>query len=355
VHHDAHEQFPEVGHGDPVELIAGRYEPGTGTAGEVLGPARDTLSGGTVTVLRSPAPADALTRFQELDRLRRYAGSRHPALAGIRAVELLDDEFRVVCDPVTGVVLEPGAPPADLTVDDVRNIAAGLLDAVAALHLAGVPQGWVRPGAVVVRRGPSGAAVTLLPLPVAREEAAVASSAGSAGGERQLAATLLLCLLRRIPVERPAAEAEAHRLRVALTAAGGTAEQPWGPPGSALFPPVHRRRAPVPLSSSATSLAPLAPVPAPGDQPPPPRSPLAGRPRRGRPSRRAVLEGSAAGIAVGATIAVVVAAAALAGHPGSHRGSGAPPDERPAVTTPAAPSSGGPAPPSRSATPSPST
>lgn len=246
-----------------MHLIAGRYVPVPDDGGAIWNPARDTVSGALVSILRAPAPADALTRFQELDRVRRYAAVRRPHLAEVLTAEVHGGELHVVCRAVGGRLLDPGSPPPDLTVTDLRQIAADLLDALAALQLTGVVQGWFRPGVVLVPAVPArpgGAAVTLLPLPVT---GAPSTDAGAVD-DRARAATLLLRLLRHVRGTGREDDALADELAGALVRMGASPDESWGPPGSGLFAPSMAGPwvPPVPLALAPGSLvaSPLLPV-----------------------------------------------------------------------------------------------
>ena len=201
--------------GGRVELIADRYEwPSTAPrASDVLHPARDTLSGVTVSVLAVRAPDDSAEASREADRLRRYASVRHPHLAEVRTVEERAGLLRVVCEPLEGDLLLDDGDRLD--VRSVQRLATGVLEALAALHQAGVTHGAVSARALLLshRTGPTAEPdVTLLPLPLLPDRPDLGPAApdlgpGPAGRDAdttpaddvRAAATVLLALLRRTP------------------------------------------------------------------------------------------------------------------------------------------------------------
>lgn len=303
-----------------VELIAGRWAPEPAGA-DRPGRARDTLTGGLVTVLRASAPADPAHRDRALDRLRRYARTRHPGLAEVRAVELTGDEIAVVCEPLTGVLLDPGPPPAGLTVGGLQELAAVLLDALAALHRAGVVHGAVAGDAVLLPTGraPAAPAVTLLPLPLRPAEvpAPLPAPGGTAADDTVAAATVLLGLLGHV---RPAGTEE-EVLALGLSRAferTGAEDGTWGPPGSGLsWPAAHRSAAPVPLAVGGASLAPGAAGRHSDSRGEPPAGARAGAARRPRwPSRRGMRRGVLGGLLV-AAVAATTSPAPRGASPGS--------------------------------------
>ena len=220
-----------------MQLIADRYEwepPGQGD-GHVLGPARDTLSGTTVSVLEVSAPEGAVESAREVDRLRRYARVHHPHLAEVRTVALDAGLLRVVCEPLEGELLDVAVCPAQLTVRTVQELAGRVLDALAAVHRAGLTHGAVSAGTLLLSR-PRGTAtgpdVTLLPVPVlpGRPAAGRHALGGVPGGRRsdvtpaddvRAAATVLLALLHRVPRSGMEEAVLATSLAQALTRAGG--------------------------------------------------------------------------------------------------------------------------------------
>lgn len=326
---------------DPVHVIGGRYAQPAGQGGLVRNPARDTLSGGLVTVLRRAAPADPLVRSRELDRLRRYAATRRPHLAGVRAVEVCGGELVVICEPVAGHLLGDASPPAGVTVEDIRGIAVDLLDALAQLHLAGIAHGRVT-GSVLLSAGSAGSTVTLLPLPLVWPSGL---SPSSADDDRRQACALLLDLLHAVPTAESRDEVVARDLAEALERVGGLREEPrtsWereaGATTAAALP------LPVPLTLSPSSLAPLGPRAAAGEAaagplPPAPVDRPEGRTRR---RRRRGARGVVVAVVALVVAAVLIAALAAAGQQGGR------PGDVPSVVTdsPSSAASPGSAPPS---------
>ncbi len=220
-----------------MQLIADRYEwesPGQ-VDGHLLGPAHDTLSGTTVSVLEVSAPEGAAESAREVDRLRRYARVHHPHLAEVRTVAPDAGLVRVVCEPLEGALLDVTVHSAQLTVRTVQELAGRVLDALAAVHRAGLTHGAVRAETLLLSR-PRGTAtgldVTLLPVPVLprRPAAGRQEPGGVPGGRRsdvtpaddvRAAATVLLALLRRVPRSGMEEAVLATSLAQALTRAGG--------------------------------------------------------------------------------------------------------------------------------------
>lgn len=196
-----------------MDLIADRYEwpPVARHSGDVLHPARDTLSGGTVSVLQVRAPDGVVQSAREAERLRRYATVRHPHLAEVRTIEERGRLIRVVCEPLQG---DPTSDDrVQLAVRSVQRLAAGVLEALAALHRAGVTHGAVNARTLLLshRTGPTAEPdITLLPLPLPPDRpipvfaSPVLGPAGpgadpSPADDVRATATALLALLRRTP------------------------------------------------------------------------------------------------------------------------------------------------------------
>jgi hypothetical protein len=197
-----------------VRLIADRYdqEPaGLPEGGLVLNPARDTRSGELVSILRVPAPVDAVAAAGELDRLQRFAQVHHPHLAEVLAVDLRAGMLCVVCESLEGELptLDPQRTP--LTVPAVQRMAMDVLDALGALHQAGVVHGAVGERCLLLSR-PAGATdpdVLLLPVPFvpdppderAPSAPVPAQPRANLGPAEDVAAAaaLLRALLQRVP------------------------------------------------------------------------------------------------------------------------------------------------------------
>jgi hypothetical protein len=198
-----------------VTLIAGRYDQDPAAlpdGGPVLNPARDTRSGGLVSILPVPAPVDAAAAARELNRLRRFAQVRHPHLAELVAVDSAAGMLCVVCEPLEGrLPIDQQRTP--LTVRSVQRIATDVLDALRALHRAGVVHGAVGERSLLLSRraGATDAHVVLLPVPLPPDPREVERASTSAPVPPQppanpspaediaAAAALLLTVLHRVP------------------------------------------------------------------------------------------------------------------------------------------------------------
>jgi hypothetical protein len=197
-----------------VKLIADRYDQDPAALPDsvlVLNSARDTRSGGLVSILRVPAPVDAAAAARELNRLRRFAQVRHPHLAELVAVDPGADMLCVVCEPLEGR-LPTDQQCTPLTVRSVQRIATDLLDALRALHEGGVVHGAVGERSLLLSRraGTTDPDVLLLPVPLLPDPREVPASTSppvppqppanpSPEEDIAAAADLLLALLHRVP------------------------------------------------------------------------------------------------------------------------------------------------------------
>jgi hypothetical protein len=197
-----------------VKLIADRYDQDPAALPDsvlVLNSARDTRSGGLVSILRVPAPVDAAAAARELNRLRRFAQVRHPHLAELVAVDPGADMLCVVCEPLEGR-LPTDQQCTPLTVRSVQRIATDLLDALRALHEGGVVHGAVGERSLLLSRraGTTDPDVLLLPVPLLPDPREVPASTSppvppqppaNPSPEEDIAAAsdLLLALLHRVP------------------------------------------------------------------------------------------------------------------------------------------------------------
>ncbi|WP_146146082.1 hypothetical protein [Geodermatophilus tzadiensis] len=114
-----------------------------------------------------PAPVDAGAAARELDRLQRFAHVHHPHLAEVLAVDLQADTLVVVCRSLEGELLTLHPQRTPLTVRAVQRMATDVLDALRALHQAGVVHGAVGERSLLLspRAGVEDPGVLLLPVP----------------------------------------------------------------------------------------------------------------------------------------------------------------------------------------------
>ena len=197
-----------------MTLIADRYDEEPAAlpeGGPVLNPARDTWSGELVSILQVPAPVDAAAAARELDRLQRFAHVHHPHLAEVLAVDLRADTLVVVCRSLEGELLTLHPERAPLTVRAVRRMATDVLDALRALHQAGVVHGAVGQRSLLLssRAAVEDPGVLLLPVPLSAdlpgERAPWAPvppqppANPSPADDVDAAAALLRALLHRVP------------------------------------------------------------------------------------------------------------------------------------------------------------
>lgn len=140
---------PEEDEEDTERPWLGRYlveEPlGRGAHGRVYR-ATDTVVGRTVVLKRLPVDAEASDRLEA--EMRALADLDHENVVTLYTAELVDDELFLVLEDCSAGTLADRLEEGPLAVDEAVDVTQAVLDALGAVHAAGLVHGDVKPANV---------------------------------------------------------------------------------------------------------------------------------------------------------------------------------------------------------------